>query len=656
MRYAMRRRWFHLFSLPILLHLAYVSSTAKDQWIRVQSANFLLVGNDSERGMRQVAMKFEQFRDAFSRILPQSKVNSSVPTRVLVFKNDNSFKPFKPLYQGKPALLAGFFQKGLDVNHICLTTEYSEERPFATVYHEYVHQLTGDNIRNLPLWFREGIAEYYSSFEAAENDRRISMGKPIASHVYFLRKNSFLPLSTLFAVRHDSPEYNEQNKKGMFYAESWALVHYLIQGDEGKHKSKLIQYLNLLASGVSLEESFAKAFQTGYDQLERELRKYIQLNAYGYSIYKFENKLAAAEPTSAVPLDEAEVSFYLGDLLLHTQRLDDAENHLKKSLELNPNLAPTLASMGTLRLHQQQWPEARKYFQRAVAADSSNYLAHYHYANVILRDGEQNNASSAAPVEKYRMVQSEAKRAIELAPWFVESYRLLALAASVTGEELPAAVELLKKAQTYAPGRQDLRLDMARLHARMEDYPTARRLLEPIARQTSEPHIQQEAEILLARLQNLEEQRQLIESAQQQGIVLRTSLAENTQESADVSEPPVMKRRRSTSEPSSEPVPETPLQIHPPKGEKVTGVLARLECSGDGVIFVIKSGLKTLRLHTEDPEKLLLYKQDGASLGTISMSCGPLSPPDAVVATYRQSTTTSSAYDGTLLSVLFVNR
>ena len=88
----------------------------------------------------------------------------------------------------------------------------------------------------------------------------------------------------------------------------------------------------------------------------------------------------------------------------------------------------------------------------------------------------------------------------------------------------------------------------------------------------------------------------------------------------------------------------------------MAGVLARLECPGDGVIFVIKSGLKTLRLHTDDPEKLLLYKENGASLGTISMRCGPLSPPSAVVATYRQFTTRSSTYDGILLSVLFVDR
>jgi hypothetical protein len=133
-------------ALLALVHLSWVPSAARDEWIRVQSPNFFLVGNDSEKDMRRVALKFEQFREAFARILPKVKLTSSVPTRVVVFKSDSSFKPFKPLYQGKPASLAGFFQKGMDVNHICLTSEYSEERPFAAILHEYVHQLTGDNV------------------------------------------------------------------------------------------------------------------------------------------------------------------------------------------------------------------------------------------------------------------------------------------------------------------------------------------------------------------------------------------------------------------------------------------------------------------------------------------------------------------------------
>jgi len=644
-----------LLGVLILIQSPLVSWAAKDQWIRVQSANFFLVGNDSERDLRLVALKFEQFREAFAQILPKLKLNSSVPTRVVVFKSDSSFKPFKPLYQGKPTSVAGFFQKGMDVNHICLTSEYSEERPFAAIFHEYVHQLTGDNVRDLPLWFREGIAEYYSTFEVTDGDRKVSLGKPIANHVYLLRENRFLPLTTLFSVSHNSPEYNERQKQGVFYAESWALVHYLMMGDNGKHHSKLVQFLNLLASGTPLEESFTKAFQIDYARLERDLKNYIQRDAYTFTVYKLEKKLGVEEPLSAVSLSEAEVPYYLGDLLLHSQRFEDAERHLKQSLELNPNLAPALASMGTLRLHQKQWPEARKFFQKAVAADSNNYLAHFHYADLLLRAGNDEDAHpSGVSEEKYQAVQAEARKAIELAPGFVESYRLLAHAASVTGEELPETVALLKKAQTYAPGREDLRLDQARLYLRMEDHATARRILEPIAQRSAEPHLKHEAEMMLARLQEFDEQRKLVETARARGVVIPAS-EEEPPATAPTSEVPRV-RRRAQASPSPEPTPPPELELRPAKGDKVAGILTRIECLDEGVLFVVKSGNKMLRLHAADPEQILLYKEGGASLGTISMNCGPMSPPAPIVATYRASTQPSLPYDGTLLSVLFVNR
>jgi FimV-like protein len=166
-------------------------------------------------------------------------------------------------------------------------------------------------------------------------------------------------------------------------------------------------------------------------------------------------------------------------------------------------------------------------------------------------DGNEEDAPSGSSRDRFRTAQSEAKKAIELAPWFVESYRLLAYAANVTGEELAATVAQLKKAQAYAPGRQDLRLDLARLSIRMEDYTGARRLLEPISSQSSEPRIKQEAELLLARLQNFEEQRSLVETARQQNLATQESVSEETRSTSEVSEAPVMRRQKPTAAPSS---------------------------------------------------------------------------------------------------------
>jgi hypothetical protein len=191
---------------------------------------------------------------------------------------------------------------------------------------------------------------------------------------------------------------------------------------------------------------------------------------------------------------------------------------------------------------------------------------------------------------------------------------------------------------------------------RLEDYAGARKLLEPISHQSSEPHIKHEAEVLLARLQDFEEQRNPVERARRQNRATLESVPEETRWTGEISEAPVMKRKKpATALPSGSP-PEPTLQLHPPKGDKAAGILVRIDCHDNGVTFVVKSAGKTLRLHTADPEKILLYKESGDSLGTISMNCGDLSAPSPVVATYRQPATTPTAYDAILLSILFVNK
>src|SRR5262249_29783239 len=94
---------------------------AADKWLSIQSKNFLLVGNASKSGLRGVARDLEEFRAAFATIFPAVGQQSSSPITVLVFKDDDSFKPFKPLYQGKPGNIAGLFQAGQDINFIALT-------------------------------------------------------------------------------------------------------------------------------------------------------------------------------------------------------------------------------------------------------------------------------------------------------------------------------------------------------------------------------------------------------------------------------------------------------------------------------------------------------------------------------------------------------
>ncbi|HKC62328.1 MAG TPA: DUF1570 domain-containing protein, partial [Pyrinomonadaceae bacterium] len=261
-------------ALGLLLAVGvYGARDHEEVWTSVQSKNFLLVGNAAERDIAKVAARLEQFRETFMRLLPGMQSDSFVPVTVLVFRDEESYRPFEPLYQGRPSDVVGFFQSSHDVDYITLTVDRKNVRdPFSLAFHEYVHLLVRNSFTNAPLWFNEGLAEYYSTFEIADGNRRVTLGKPVSAHAQLLHTGELIPLQKLLSVNRDSEFYNEKSKRSLFYAESWALLHYLMSGER---RAQLSTYLNLTASGMDIEAAFRKAFQTGFDEIESELRQYI---------------------------------------------------------------------------------------------------------------------------------------------------------------------------------------------------------------------------------------------------------------------------------------------------------------------------------------------------------------------------------------------
>ncbi|MFN2499040.1 MAG: hypothetical protein ABR557_08160 [Pyrinomonadaceae bacterium] len=111
----MKRTTLVLVTLLFLLSFGPLNTPifAKDNWLSLRSKNFLLVGNTNEKQIRQVGMRLEQFREVFAQLFPRAVHSTLVPTTVIVFKSDESYRPFKP-----NANVAGYFQSGPDVNYI----------------------------------------------------------------------------------------------------------------------------------------------------------------------------------------------------------------------------------------------------------------------------------------------------------------------------------------------------------------------------------------------------------------------------------------------------------------------------------------------------------------------------------------------------------
>src|SRR6266576_3447549 len=485
--------------LSILLCLSFlppVKSSPLDAWTSVRTRNLFLISNAGADELRQVAAWLELFQDAFSKLLSKRVFESSVPTVGIVFRNDRDFQPFKPLYQGKPAELAGYFQPGDDVNYIAISLERGSRDSLNAAFHEYVHLYISNNAPQTPLWLNEGLAEFYSTFELA--DEQAVVGAPITGYIRLLRNSDQLPLASLFSVDHASAHHHERDKRGIFYAESWALVHYLMLGNNGQRQAQLGRYLSLLGAGVSVENSFNMAFQISLVDMERELNEYIHSDSFPTQRTNFgRRENYGAIETEA--LSQAEVDYYLGDLLLHTGRQADAERYFVEALSLDANLIKAHEALGIVRVRQGRIAEGQRHLERA-AAQSSNYLVHFFYAYVLSRQGvDSQGAVLHYSPETLSLIRKHLQTAIKLAPESAEAYHLLAFVNLVANEQLDQSIELIKRAMRLEPGRQDLKLVLAQFYLRQGETDSGRRILESLARQNDDKELRARAESLLAR-------------------------------------------------------------------------------------------------------------------------------------------------------------
>ena len=600
--------------------------TAKDLWVSVRTKNFMLVGNANEKDIRKVGLRLEQFREVFTRLFPKLKFNSPIPTTVVVFKNETSFAPFKPRSN-----TSGYFQAGSDINYIALTTrERIEQYPFSIIFHEYTHLLVENTFDNAPLWFNEGLAEYYSTFSISD-DQRIVLGNPIDSHVYRLRESAMLPLRTLFEVDEKSPHYNETNKQNIFYAQSWALMHYLIMGRPGRVE-QLSKFVDLQRSKMPLDQAFQQAFETSFETMESELRDYVKKDRYNIVRQQFNQKLELDTTAAATPLSEAEAFAYMGDLLLHSNRAE-AYDYLQRAVKLDPDNAMAHSSLGIAYFREGKSKEAFASLERAVAANSQNYLVHYYYAYSLSRDTPDGRAPvTGYPADVVAKIQEHVQKAILLRPDYGDSYNLLAYMSVVTGHGLDEAIASMKKVMMNAPARYDFMYMLGQLYVRKGDYTMARELLQVVTKSTSEQQVRAHAEELLKQIRSYEDADSHYDTA---------PVSDSGPNSLnDVPPPdPSWTLRAVLRKPAAD---ETQQQ----------GTLVKLECDAKGIVFFVQTDKGLLRLHTATFDGVLRITYDSTVRGEIT--CGPRKPENTVVVCFVPNTDKHLKADGILKSIEFV--
>ncbi|MCA1556918.1 MAG: tetratricopeptide repeat protein [Acidobacteria bacterium] len=490
------------------------------------------------------------------------------------------------------------------------------------------------NLRGLPLSINEGLAEYFSTFEVSDGGRKATLGKSSDYHLKILRSREWLPLETLLAADSKSPVYNERHSRELFYAQSWALVHYLMLGRGGERQSDLYRFVELLAEGAPLNQSFKQVFQTELAALESELREYVKRDKRPTQAALFDRRAVAVktEEMRSAPLSEAEAKYYLGDLLLHTNRLDEAAGYLKEALNLNPSHAMANASLGMVYVRQRNFSEAVGLLKRAAALAPDNYLAHYYYAYGLSRQGmDENSIVSGYEESAAGTMRAELLRAIELAPLFPEAYHLLAFVNLATGEQMEQAEAMLRQAMRMAPAREEFAFVLAQIYERRRAWDKARAVLEPLKRSRS-AQLRVRAEQVLKTISATEKELARLEAS---GI--RVPDANNLSATSSVSAPAQK--------------PRLPKRF---EGERVRGRLMNVECSASGeTVLTINTDDNRSRRFRSDSLRRIIFVTYIEGMGR-NITCGQRNPANLVLLTYKVSTPARAQFDGETVAIEFI--
>jgi len=447
--------------------------------LEVTSAHFTVTTDANEKEARRILDNFERMRWVFQTLFPKTNVDPSSPILVIAMKDRKSLQAIEPeAYLTKGQVdVAGLFLKTRDKNYVLMRLDVQGEHPYFTIFHEYTHlQFSGDS-EWLPLWLNEGMAEFFQNTDFHEKE--VILGEPSADDILFLREHPTIPLADLFRVDRKSPYYHQENKATVFYAESWALTHYLQVQDREKGTNWVNDYMMLMKQHQDPVTAAEKAFGD-LSQLETALHFYIRQQKYKQFILS--SAAAPLNPASykVRTLSQSEYDGRRADFMACIGRKKDARALLETVMTADPTNAAARETRGYLEMVDGNQDAARTWYGEAVKLDSQSYLAHYYFAALTIRSGN---------VDQDAQVEAGFRSAIRLNPSFAPAYDQLSSFFGMRHKNLDEAQSLNLKAVQLDRSNLGYRFNAANLLAIRGDFDNAEKVLKiaaPLAKTPSD--------------------------------------------------------------------------------------------------------------------------------------------------------------------------
>jgi Flp pilus assembly protein TadD len=583
----MRRAWW----VALLLCCFFLPCGAQN-WTEVRSPHFSVITDAGGKRGREVAFHFEQMRAAFGLLIAKDKVNVPVPLQIVALRSTGELKRLAPIYNGKPVRLSGFFAAGEDRSYIGL--DLSAENAWETVFHEYAHSLLNGNYPETQPWFDEGFAEYFSTINV--NGETVEIGKPPMGDMDLLLHSKWIPVAALFSVRQDSRVYNEGDARGLFYAESWLVVHYL-ESSQKMHAAGI--YFDLVKSQhLPVEKAIVQAFGASPEQMQTDLEKYLRSPQNGYRRYKLPLQVESMTTYREERVPGADMQATLADFALHSSGHDqEAIQELQGIIARQPNNAPAQRSLGYAYLRKGDFAEAGAHFSKAAALDSKDPWVLYYSA--LLRYREARDAGRLPTFDEALASQRELHGAIALNPQFADAYHLLGLAEIATGNDA-AAIQDLLAAISMSPRNELYLANLGYAYLAARKWDAAKTVLTQV-KNAADPQVAEMAARNLAQLEQLEN---------------HPAYQEIPSRVASDYTAPQWRPKEKPAQPPAAATAATATREHVSSGPVMffKGTLKSVDCSAaPGATLVVTSGAKTLTLKAADVKHTVVVGADALS-------------------------------------------
>ena len=619
---------------------------AETGWVSVRSDNFNLIGNADGKRVETVLIKLEQFRFVVKKVFPELNFDSQIPITILIFKDRNSFRKFAPLDEnGEPSeWVGGYYQPGEFGDYITSAFGAYEQNADRIIFHEYAHFLIRNNFRKaeIPTWFNEGFAEYLEQF-AAKNRRKYRIAEPNSSHLKILSENPLIPADEFFAMTNESLRSLNSRQANVFYAQSWALMHFILQNDNADNVHKRDEFINLIKQGKSSETALKKAFDKSFDQMQTDLSRYMSRKKFKSRDVKADEDFDSNPSLVYRKISDAQVNAHFGNLFLSQQRYAEAEIYLHKALAENHFLPEANLSMASLELKRENYSGAKKYLEKILESGNSNYLLYYNYAFVLSRE----KVSGDGYLKSFDKADSAKMRfyldkAIGEKPNFTDAYNLFALISIVNNEEIETAIKYMQKAIKIEPENAWYQMRLADLYARKKDFPAARILTEEILLKTENEKLKRYAADTLSMIGRSEQTEKNIRN---------------------------LGRRSSAYIQSDEPITQKEFErikkiLHvqginealskPAENEKrILGNIISINCEDDQIIFQVTAGNRSLKFKNTNLQNLKL-RAFAKNTSNKQIGCGLILENKLSSIIYKPFEAEENEISGEIIAIEFV--